>query len=166
VIHGFKQQLGVNYSETYAPVIRFETIRAAIYYAVQRGWDVLQYDVKTAFLYGDLEELIFMEQPPGFQIDAPGFICQLLKSLYGLKQAPNVWNRTLHVTGLRATHQLGATHKVCVTHLLSINHISVGGLTANEYALDWVPLCEIVDPIHSDNRRLCRDKQQYIQFTF
>jgi hypothetical protein len=45
------------------------------------------------------------------------------------------------VTGLRATHQLGATHKLCVTHILSINRISVGDLTANEYALDWVPLC-------------------------
>jgi len=45
------------------------------------------------------------------------------------------------VTGLRATHQLGATHKLCVTHTLSNNQISVGGLTANEYALDWVPLC-------------------------
>jgi hypothetical protein len=45
------------------------------------------------------------------------------------------------VTGLRATHQLGAIHKLCVTHLLSINQISVGDLAANEYALDWVPLC-------------------------
>jgi hypothetical protein len=45
------------------------------------------------------------------------------------------------VTGLRATHQLGATHKLCMTHLLSINQISVGGLTANEYALESVPLC-------------------------
>jgi hypothetical protein len=56
---------------------------------------------------------------------------------------------------LRATHQLGAIHKLCVTHIFSINQISVGGLTANEYALDWVPLCLIVDPIHSDNMRLC-----------
>jgi len=46
-----------------------------------------------------------------------------------------------NVTGLRATHQLGATHKLCVTHTLSINQISVGGLAAYEYALDWVPLC-------------------------
>ncbi|KAE9043497.1 hypothetical protein PR003_g1564 [Phytophthora rubi] len=55
VIHGFKQQLGINYSETYAPVIRFETIRAVIYFALQRGCEVLQFDVKTAFLYGDLQ---------------------------------------------------------------------------------------------------------------
>jgi hypothetical protein len=79
VIHGFKQQLGINYSETYAPAIRFGTIRAAIYYAVKRGWEVLQYDVMTAFLNGDLPELIFMEQPPGFPVDGPGFICRLLK---------------------------------------------------------------------------------------
>ncbi|OWY94199.1 reverse transcriptase [Phytophthora megakarya] len=50
VIHGFKQRQGVNYNETYAPVICFETTRAAIYFAVQRGWDVLPHEVKTAFL--------------------------------------------------------------------------------------------------------------------
>lgn len=97
VIHGFKQQRGVNYTETFAPVIRFETIRSAIYYTVPRGWAVLQYDVKTAFLYGDLAEVIFMEQPPGFQTDDPDFVCRLLNSLYGLKQAPHIWNNPLHV---------------------------------------------------------------------
>ncbi|KAE8900463.1 hypothetical protein PF005_g12327 [Phytophthora fragariae] len=45
VIHGFKQLAGLEYTETYAPVIRFETIRAAIYFALQRGWAILQYDV-------------------------------------------------------------------------------------------------------------------------
>ncbi|OWZ04592.1 Retrotransposon ty1-Copia subclass [Phytophthora megakarya] len=55
VIHGFKQQQAVTYNETYAPLIRFEAIRAAIYFSVQRGWDMLRYDVRTAFLYGDLE---------------------------------------------------------------------------------------------------------------
>ncbi|OWZ19806.1 Gag-pol Polyprotein [Phytophthora megakarya] len=80
-IHGFKQQQGVNYNETYAPVIRFDTIRAAIYFA---------YDVKTAFLYGDLEDLLFMEQPPGFQVDEQNNVYRLLKSLYGLNQAPNI----------------------------------------------------------------------------
>jgi hypothetical protein len=48
---------------------------------------------------------------------------------------------SVRVTGLRATHQLGVIHKLCVTHSISINQISVGGLTANEYALDGVPLC-------------------------
>lgn len=99
VIHGFKQSFGIDYLETYAPVFRFETIRAAILYARKRGWDIMQYDIKTAFLYGLLEELIFMEIPAGSDEGAPGgdVICQLLKSLYGLKQAPAVWNKTLHV---------------------------------------------------------------------
>ncbi|KAE9342201.1 hypothetical protein PR003_g9598 [Phytophthora rubi] len=90
------KQLRINYTETYAPVIRFETIRAAIYYAIQREWLVLQYDVKTAFLYDDLDEMIFMEQPPGFQIEGHSMVCRLLKSLYGLNQVPNIWNKTLH----------------------------------------------------------------------
>ncbi|KAE9170869.1 hypothetical protein PF005_g27386 [Phytophthora fragariae] len=97
VIHGFRQQEGVDYAETYAPVIRFETIRAAILYALKRGWNIRQYDVMTAFLYGLLEELIFMEIPSGSDEGSPGgdLICQLIKSLYGLKQAPAVWNKTL-----------------------------------------------------------------------
>ncbi|OWZ17448.1 Integrase, catalytic core protein [Phytophthora megakarya] len=90
------EQGRVNYNETYAPVICFEATRAAIYFVVQRGWVVLQYDVGTAVLSGDLEELIFMEQPPGFQVDGHNYICLLLKSLYALKQAPNIWNKTLH----------------------------------------------------------------------
>jgi len=56
VIHGFKQEFGVNFLDTYVPAIRMETIRAAIYYGVQRGWMVMQYDVVTAFRYGPLGE--------------------------------------------------------------------------------------------------------------
>ncbi|KAJ8576928.1 hypothetical protein ON010_g2280 [Phytophthora cinnamomi] len=88
--------MGIDYTETYAPVIQFETIRCVIVYALQRGWAILQYDVKTAFLYGDLDEEVYMEQPPGFGEDSPRFVCRLKKSLYELKQAPRVWNKTLH----------------------------------------------------------------------
>ncbi|OWY91395.1 Gag-pol Polyprotein, partial [Phytophthora megakarya] len=95
-IHGFKQKYGVDYVETFAPVIRYDTIRASIMYAVKRGWLVLQYDIKTAFLYGQLTELIFMEQPVCFEENGRQLVCQLVKSLYGLKQAPAVWNKTLH----------------------------------------------------------------------
>ena len=96
VIHGFKQRYGIDYHETYAPVIRFCTVRVAIYYALQRGWLILQYDVKTAFLHGELKETIFMEQPPGYREQGPEMVCRLVKSLYGLKQAPFVWNQMLH----------------------------------------------------------------------
>ncbi|RAW25625.1 hypothetical protein PC110_g17962 [Phytophthora cactorum] len=107
VIHGFKQHFGIDYLETYAPVIRFEAIWAAILYARKRGWDIKQYDVKTVFLYGLPEELTFMEIPARSDEGVSGgtLICQLIKSLYGLKQAPAVWNKTLHafLVSLRLT---------------------------------------------------------------
>ncbi|POM62413.1 Integrase catalytic core protein [Phytophthora palmivora] len=90
VVHGFKQQRGVDYSETFAPVIDLR--RFGQPYTMQCS----VYDVKTAFLYGDLTEVIFMEQPPGFQESGPEFVCRLMKSLYGPKQAPHIWNKTLH----------------------------------------------------------------------
>jgi len=90
VIHGFKQEFGVNFLDTYVPVIRLETIRAAIYYGLQRGWLVMQYDVVTAFLYGPLEEEIYMEIPAGMAGASGATVCRRLKSLYGLKQAPKV----------------------------------------------------------------------------
>ncbi|KAE9307818.1 hypothetical protein PR003_g20905 [Phytophthora rubi] len=96
VIRGFLRRMDIDYTETYAPVIRFETIRCAIIYALQRGWAILQFDVNTAFLYGDLAEDFFMEQPPGFGKDPPHYIGRVKKGIYGLKQVPRVWNRTLH----------------------------------------------------------------------
>ncbi|ETM97140.1 hypothetical protein PPTG_25055, partial [Phytophthora nicotianae INRA-310] len=83
VIHGHKQMYGVNFHETYAPVIRFETIRASIYYGVQRGWTAMQFDVKT-FLYGPLQETIYMVRPDGLEEGDDDDVCHLLKSLYGL----------------------------------------------------------------------------------
>ncbi|KAJ0391857.1 hypothetical protein P43SY_008830 [Pythium insidiosum] len=65
VIHGFRQRQGIDYEETYALVVRYDSIRAVLYYAVRRGWRVYQFDVKTAFLHGDLDEQVYMELPPG-----------------------------------------------------------------------------------------------------
>jgi hypothetical protein len=56
-VDGFKHINRSNFFETHAPVIRFETIRVAMYLAIQRGWEIMQYDVKTAFLHGELTEV-------------------------------------------------------------------------------------------------------------
>ncbi|KAJ0391590.1 hypothetical protein P43SY_011493 [Pythium insidiosum] len=108
VIHGFRQRMGIDYFDTYAPVVRFDTIRAIFYYALWRKWEILQFDVKTAFLHGELSEQVYMELPPGREGNKQR-VCRLLKSLYGLKQAPRVWNLTLHNTllslGLRRLDQ-------------------------------------------------------------
>ncbi|CAM8987407.1 unnamed protein product [Rhodiola kirilowii] len=89
VIKGYRQKEGLNYFDTFSPVTRITSIRMIIAIAALRNLEIHQMDVKTAFLNGDLEEEIYMEQPEGCK--APGQerkVCKLVKSLYGLKQAP------------------------------------------------------------------------------
>eukprot|EP00873_Tetraselmis_striata_P038185 jgi/Tetstr1/458449/TSEL_044884.t1 len=85
--------------ETFAPTVKFTTIRVLFAIAVQYGWNIHQVDVDTAFLYAPVEEEIYMRPPPGYeQYDARGrpMVLRLLKSLYGLKQSPRNWHNTLH----------------------------------------------------------------------
>ena len=86
---GFSQVYGQDYFETYAPVARLTSIRILLAIAARHRLQAHQMDVKTAFLYGDLNEEIYMDQPDGY-IDDPALVCRLRKSLYGLKQAPRV----------------------------------------------------------------------------
>ncbi|KAD2804053.1 hypothetical protein E3N88_37430 [Mikania micrantha] len=94
VIKGFRQKEGVDYFDTYSPVTRITSIRLVLAIAALRNLEVHQMDVKTAFLNGDLEEEIYMEQPEGFSTPGQeGKVCKLVKSLYGLKQAPKQWHQ-------------------------------------------------------------------------
>ena len=90
---GYSQQPGVDFNETFAPVVRMETIRTVLALAAQLKLNVYQLDVKSAFLNGDLEEETFVEQPPGYVIKQhKNKVYRLKKALYGLKQAPRCWN--------------------------------------------------------------------------
>ncbi|CAA7058381.1 unnamed protein product [Microthlaspi erraticum] len=94
VIQGFRQREGIDYFDTYAPVVRISSIRFLIGLAAIHDLVIHQMDVKTAFLNGVLEEEVYMEQPEGFVV--PGSehkVCKLVKSLYGLKQAPKQWHQ-------------------------------------------------------------------------
>ncbi|GFT42874.1 retrovirus-related Pol polyprotein from transposon TNT 1-94 [Trichonephila clavipes] len=77
----FSQRQGIDYSETYSPVAKLGTIRTVLSIAAEERMHLTQFDVSTAFLYGDLEETIFMKQPEGFK-DGSGRVCKLKRSLY------------------------------------------------------------------------------------
>ena len=92
VAKGFAQQEGIDYEETFAPTAKWNTIRLTLALAAQKGWKVHQMDVKSAFLNGDLQEDVYMTQPPGFEVEGQEHkVCKLIKALYGLKQAPRAW---------------------------------------------------------------------------
>lgn len=92
VARGNEQEEGVDFLETFSPVIRTATIRAILHVAVTKGWKIKQLDVQNAFLHGDLKETVFMVQPPGFEDkEKPEYVCRLKKAIYGLKQTPRAW---------------------------------------------------------------------------
>ena len=92
VVQGCGQEEGVDYLETYNPVVRTSTVRIALHIATVFQWDIKQLDVANAFLHGDLNETVYMRQPSGF-VDKTrsDHVCLLHKSLYGLKQSPRAW---------------------------------------------------------------------------
>jgi hypothetical protein len=92
VAKGFNQMYGIDYKDTFRPVVKAATIRLILSIAVSHNWSLHQLDVHNAFLHGVLEEDVFMRQPPGYEDKVhPYHLCKLDKALYGLKQAPCAW---------------------------------------------------------------------------
>jgi histone deacetylase 1/2 len=88
VAKGFKQQYGIDYEDTFSPIVKSATVHLVLALAISRKCKLRQLDVKNMFLHGVLEE-VYMRQPPGFVYAShPDYICKLDKALYGLKQTP------------------------------------------------------------------------------
>ena len=92
VAKGYTQQHGVDYTEVFAPVAHMETIQLVVALTAQRGWTIYQLDVKSAFLHGKLNEVVFVKQPCSYvRKGNEQKVYKLKKALYGLKQAPHAW---------------------------------------------------------------------------
>ncbi|CAA7024341.1 unnamed protein product [Microthlaspi erraticum] len=96
VAKGFNQRPGIDYHETFSPVIKPSTIRLVLSVSVSKNWQIRQFDVNHAFLQGKLDDEVYMTQPPGFvNKDEPQAVCKLRKAIYGLKQTPQAWYNEL-----------------------------------------------------------------------
>ena len=126
VAKGYSQTYGIDYVETFAPVAKINTVRILLSLAVNLDWPLHQFDVKNAFLHGNLQEEVYMQLPPGcrLQVEESKQVCRLQKSLYGLKQSPRSWfgrfTSSMKAFGYRQSHS---------DHTLFIKH-SRGKLTA------------------------------------
>jgi hypothetical protein len=117
VLRGFMQRPGIDFDETFSPVVKPATVRTVLSLAVSRNWPIHQLDVKNAFLHGTLSETVYCSQPSDFEDStSPQHVCRLNKSLYGLKQAPRAW------------------YSRFVTHLLSLGFIEA----KSDTSLSWL----------------------------
>ena len=92
IAKGFEQCPCIDFDETFAPVVKWGSIRLVIAFAAHHEWEISHMDVKTSFLNGDLSEEVYMTQPQKFEEKGKEtLVCRLKKSLYGLKQAPRDW---------------------------------------------------------------------------
>ena len=99
VAQGYTHKYGLDYDETFSPVVRTESVRTVMALAAKNNLLLHQMDVTTAFLNGILEEEVYMKQPEGFVGKGKEhLVCKLNKSSYSLKQSPRCWNANQHVT--------------------------------------------------------------------
>jgi hypothetical protein len=116
VAQGFTQIEGLDFGETYAPVARLESICILLAFATHHDFKLYQMDVKSAFLNGPISELIYVEQPPGFEDPKlPNHVYKLHKALYGLKQAPRAWYECLKDFLLRKGFEIGKADSTLFT---------------------------------------------------
>ncbi|KAG8472627.1 hypothetical protein CXB51_034316 [Gossypium anomalum] len=137
VAHGFSQQYGQDYDETFSPIARMTTVRAIISLAASKGWKLWQLDVKNTFLYGESDRYIFMEQLQGFvSKEYPDHVCRLKKALYGLKQALHAWfgkiAQHLYFCGFKSSSAdpslfIKKTPIVCTLLLLYVDDMIITG---------------------------------------
>ena len=130
VVRGNTQREGIDFTETFSPVVKMTTIRTIIALAAHRHWDIFQIDVNNAFLHGDLHEEVCMKMPEGIP-NPSNKECQLQKSLYGLKQASRQWFAKLHSFLLQQGHT--QSHSDSSLFLkVSASHITIVGIYVDD----------------------------------
>ena len=143
VAKGFQQKEGIDYNETFSPVVRFESIRTILAIAANLDLNVHHMDVTSAFLNGDLEDEIYMYQPEYFDVKNDNLVCKLNKSIYGLKQSPKCWNINLD-NFLKKQGFSQSNADSCIYNKFDNNEIFIVAV----YVDDLLLVCKSIDKIN------------------
>ena len=140
VAKGFLQKDGIDFHETFAPVMKYKSLRIILALTVQGNYELKQMDVITAFLNADIEEEVYMKQPKGYE-QGKNLVCKLNKAIYGTKQAPHNWNGVLNEFII----SVGFTRLVsdcCVYVKITVtNHLIIIGVFVDDITIAY----ELVD---------------------
>jgi hypothetical protein len=135
VAKGFTQQYGIDYCETFSPVIRHSSIRFLCSLAAQLDLEVDHLDVVTAFLQGDLHEEIYMSHPEGFVVEGEeDKVCLLKRAIYGLKQSARNWNRKAHKVLIELGYKQ-SRHECCLYFKLGDDSVVIIALYVDDFFL-------------------------------
>nr|GEY55824.1 retrovirus-related Pol polyprotein from transposon TNT 1-94 [Tanacetum cinerariifolium] len=127
LVKGYRQEEGIDFEESFAPVARMEAIRIFLAYVVHKSFSVFQMDVKTAFLHGSLKEDVYVCQPEGFiDADHPSHVYKLKKALYGLKQAPKAWYIQLFFDLMKSRFEMSMMREMTFFLGLQVNKSPYG----------------------------------------
>ena len=150
VAKGYSQKPGIDYNETFAPVVKFTSIRALLALAAHQNWEVHQMDVKTAFLNGDLEETIYMQQPEGFVVSGKeDMVYQLKKSIYGLKQSGRSWYQKIDTALLQMNFK-----RLESDHCVYVLQTSVLSMFISLYVDDLLIFSNSIDSLNAFKQKL------------
>ncbi|KAG6465891.1 hypothetical protein O3G_MSEX015473 [Manduca sexta] len=136
VAKGYTQKHGVDYEETFAPVVRHSTLRTLFAIAAELDMSIDHLDVKTAFLNGNLTENVYMEQPDGFKVKGKEhMVYKLNKAIYGLKQASKMWYDKINKILLQKLHFKKTASEPCVFYHKDKNHLIILALYVDDMLL-------------------------------
>ena len=158
VAQGYSQKQEVDYEEVFSPVARYSSIRTLLALANAQNLEVLQMDVKTAFLNGSIKHDIYVSQPEGFiDPDHPEYVCKLKKSIYGLKQSARCWNQTLDSFLIGNGYQKsGADNCIYVKSKTNADGF-ISFVTLAIYVDDIIPVSNDVEMLNKEKDSLCKE---------
>jgi hypothetical protein len=150
VAKGFSQVEGIDYDTIFSPVVRFETVWLMIALTALKNWHITSLDVKTAFLYGELDEELYMEQPEGFKVKGQeGKVLRLKRAIYGLKQAALAWWKVLD----KSMGELGFTYL----------HLDSGLFVNKDQSIVVIVYVDNVLFLGADKKKLLKTKELFMK---